>query len=43
MCDHGKFTRSAIVAFVWSNGRAGIKLVVEWDLSRWPASKPPPR
>jgi hypothetical protein len=26
-----------------SNDKASIKLVVEWDLSRWPAPKPPPR
>ena len=24
----------------WSDDKAAIKLVVEWDLSRWPASKP---
>jgi hypothetical protein len=27
----------------WSDDKASIKLVVEWDLSRWPASKPAPR
>jgi len=25
----------------WSNDKASIKLVVEWDLSRWPAARPP--
>jgi hypothetical protein len=25
----------------WSNDKASIKLVVDWDLSRWPAAKPP--
>jgi len=27
----------------WSNDKASIKLVVEWDLSHWPAPTPPPR
>jgi hypothetical protein len=27
----------------WSNDKASIKLIVEWDLARWPAAKPPPR
>ena len=27
----------------WANDRASIRLVVDWDLSRWPASNAPPR
>ena len=44
------FASRTVVAMVqlvesvdWSNHRASIKLVGKWDLSRWPASQPPPR